>query len=126
MIQTPSNMAIDLFFAGFLKAKFLPNWPKISQILFLDTPDNFSNLILKKKFSVKNGFFWSKLEFFRKKYSKIGLKWVKKWRAQGQHHFIFFKILSGFQKCPSFLCRPGGTTRKSRFCEARWSRKSKY
>ena len=97
----------------------------MSQILFLDTPENFSNLILKKKISVKNGFFLNFLEIFWNFLERTGQKWVKKWRAQGQHYFIFFKILSGFQKCPSFSCRPGGSTRKSRFCEARWSRKSK-
>ena len=32
-----------------------------------------------------------------------------------EDHFIFFKILSGFQKCPTFSCRFKGITTKSRF-----------
>ena len=49
----------------------------MSQILFLDTPENFSNLILKKKISVKNGYFWNFLEFFWNFLERNGLKWVK-------------------------------------------------
>ena len=50
----------------------------MSQILFLDTPENFSNLILKKKISVKNGFFFeffgNFLEIFGKNWPKMGQK----------------------------------------------------
>ena len=49
----------------------------MSQILFLDTPENFSNLILKKKISVKNGYFWNFLELFWNFLERNGLKWVK-------------------------------------------------
>ena len=49
----------------------------MSQILFLDPPVNISNLILKKKIFVKNGFFWKILAFFGKKWSKIGVPRTK-------------------------------------------------
>ena len=93
---------------------------KMSHFIFGHARKLFKLDFEKKKFRQKwifLEFFLIFLEFFGKKWSKMG----QKWRAQSKHHFIFFKILSGFQKCPSFSCRPGGTTRKSRFCEPRWN-----
>ena len=49
----------------------------MSQILFLDPPVNISNLILKKKIFVKNGFFWKILAFFGIFWSKIGVPRTK-------------------------------------------------
>ena len=47
---------------------------KMSKKSFLDTPSNFSNLILKKKFSVKTRFFSSKSDFSANNRPKSGQK----------------------------------------------------
>ena len=64
VIQNTSKTAIDLFLQPFFKVKLWSKLPKMSQILFLDTPGDVSNLMLKKKISVKNGIIWNFFDFF--------------------------------------------------------------